>query len=176
MPNIDSFPFDILQAQDPNAPENRLYQPYFLDMDTCETLILQSIPLEINYDPGQNWSTIPAPGRNNPLYQYCGAEDTMSFTISWYGNEESRQDVIRKTKWLEAISKNDGYDKKPHRLQFRMGNLFRDTIWILVASPVKWSLFNRVAGMLPCLAIQEITLKRVMTENRSTLQIKKIDT
>jgi hypothetical protein len=151
-------------------------QPYFLDMVTAEKLILQTVPLQIGYDPGQVWGTVASPGRNNPLYQYTGAEDTITFTISWYADELSREDVLRKTKWIESLSKNNGYDEKPHRVKFVMGKLFLEAYWVIISCPVNWSLFNRAEGMLPCLASQEITLKRIMTTNRSQSQIRDLRT
>lgn len=155
---------------------NQINQPYFLDMETGEKLLLQVVPIQLGYEMGQIWATIVSPGRNNPLYQYMGAEDTLNFTISWYADEDSREDVLRKTKWLESVSKNDGYDKKPHLLKFQMGELFSEALWVLISCPVNWSLFNRQIGMLPCLATQEITLKRVMTTNRTSLQIRNLNT
>lgn len=159
-----------------NEPGGRINQPYFIDMESCETLILQTVPIEMDYDAGQNWNVVASPGRNTPLYQYTGAEDTLSFTISWYANEESRQDVWRKIKWLESLSKNDGYDKKPRRVKFMMGELFNDALWIIFSTPVKLSMFNRLQNMMPCLATHEITLKRILTTNRSFNAIRKIDT
>ena len=151
-------------------------QPYFVDMVTCEILVLQTLPLEFNYSPETQWNVVMAPGRNSPNYQYSGAEDTLNFQISWYANEESREDVLRKCKWLESKSKNNGYDEKPHRVKLMFGDLFNDTEWIIFDARYRISLFHRSIGFLPCLATQELTMKRVMTSNRTTQQIQKIDT
>lgn len=156
--------------------DTKLFQPYIIDMVTCETLMLQTIPTSLDYNNETQWNVVASPGRNSPLYQYSGAEDTLSFSLSWYANEQSREDVLRKCKWLEALGKNDGYDKKPHQIKFMFGNLFNDALWIVFDARYKLSLFNRSLGMLPCLANQEVTLKRIMTTNRTLAMIKKIDT
>lgn len=172
----EETPLKIPTRADISNPGARLFQPYFIDMETCETLVLQSVPLELDYSPETQWNVVASPGRNNPLYQYTGAEDTLSFSLSWYANEESRQDVLSKCKWLESLSKNDGYNNKPHRIKFIFGSVFTDSTWILFAARYKLSMFSRLDGMLPCLATQEITLKRIMDVNRSMSNIRKIDT
>ena len=169
--------FDFLrQSSTPDSPQSRLNQPYFVDMVTGETLILQMVPLELNYKPETQWNVVASPGRNNPLYQYISGEDTLSFSLSWYANEESREDVLRKCKWLESLSKADGYDGKPHAIKFMFGNLFNDAKWIVFDAGYRMSMFNRSFGMLPALAFQEITLKRITTENSKIAHIRKIDT
>lgn len=177
--NVDPVPRTYIiptASNNVNDPGTRQNQPYFVDMVTTEMLFLQMVPLELTYAPETEWNTIVSPGRNTPLYQFTGGEDTWSFSISWYANEESRQDVLRKCKWIEALSKSNAYKEKPHRVKFIMGDLFLDAIWIVFSAPYKISLFNRTLGMLPQLATQEITLKRVMTLNRTSAQIRKIDT
>lgn len=155
---------------------DKLFQPYLLDLVTCETLMFQMVPMQLEYNPETSWNVVASPGRNSPLYQYNGAEDTLSFSLSWYADEESREDVMRKVKWIEALAKNDGYDNKPHRLKLMFGKVFADAEWIMFSCQEKLSMFNREFGMLPCLAMQEITLKRILTVNRSLAMIKKIDT
>lgn len=155
---------------------NTINQPYLIDMETGKTLMFQSVPTELMYSSGITWVTIASAGRNNPLYQYTGAEDSIAFTLSWYAEEESRQDVLTKCKWLESLGKNDGYDNKPHRIKLVFGKLFSDAIWIVSSADYKISMFNRLKGMLPTLAMQEVILKRVMITNRTTNQIRKLET
>lgn len=171
--NLDEDQGDVIP---PGTSPGKLNQPYLLDMVNCEKLFLQTIPLELNYAPETSWAVIASPGRNTPLYQYTGAEDTLSFTINWYAEELNKEDVIRKAKWVEALGKNNGYDEKPHHIKFIFGKLFQDAEWIVSAMPVKFSLFDRSEGMLPCLATQEITLKRINSNNRLRNAILKIDT
>lgn len=148
-----------------NKTEGRKNQPVFVNLVTLERLYFQNIPGELDYDPNTSWAILPSLGRNSPLYQYTGAEDTLKFNLSWYSDEATRQDVIKKCKWLEAMSKPDGYDNPVPECQLIFGELFSDAKWIVFAAPFKMSNFNREKGMLPQLATQEVTLKRVSTKN-----------
>lgn len=160
--------------EDPSS--HKLHQPFLLDLVTLEKIFFQNIPGEIDYDPQSNWNVVASPGRNTPLYQYTGAEDTISMTLSWYSDVESRQDVLKKCKMMEALSKNNGYDEKPHLVALMFGDLFRGARFIVEKAPYKLSMFSRPHGMLPQLATTELTLKRVNENNRSRADILKLDT
>jgi len=147
-------------------------QPYILDLVTLERLFFQNIPTDLKYSPESNWVAVAMPGRNNAVYQFTGGEDILAFTLSWYSDETGKTDVIRKVKWLESLTRNDGYDNKPHPVQCIWGNLFRDAKWVLTsAGPINFSNFDREVGMWPKLATQEIILKRITDQNRSRDQI-----
>lgn len=140
-------------------------QPFIVDLITLDALFLQTIPLELDYDPNSNWVALASMGANLPGLQFTGAEDTLKFDISWYGDTKGYLDVIKKCKWLEALSKADGYLLPPHPVQFIFGDMFKDAKWQVVAAPYRLSLFDRENGMLPRQAIQSITLKKYLTTN-----------
>lgn len=146
-------------------------QPYFVDLVTLEKLFLQTIPLEMEYDPQANFVAIASAGRNLAIYHYTGGEDKLEFTITWYGNDATRQTVIAKAKWLESLTRNDGYDNKPHNVQFIFGDLFRDAQWIVKHAGYRLSQWNRQFGMMPQLAVQTIVLMRAGELNRSRADI-----
>jgi len=60
-------------------------------------------------------------GSNNPIYQYTGSEDTLSFVIDWFSSENHREDVIFNCRWIEALTKSDGYNEPPHRVKIIWG-------------------------------------------------------
>lgn len=153
---------------------NKTGQPYILDLVTLEYVVFQSIPKELKVKPEARWFAVPSAGWNNDRYQYTGGEDVVSFTITWYSNEASKQDVIRKIKWIESLCRNNGFDEKPHKLQFCIGQVFRDAQWILWSTEYSLDQFDRTAQMMPKYASQEIVLKRVTKTNRSTTDIQSI--
>jgi hypothetical protein len=157
------------QDQKPN-------QPFIVDLVTLETLFLQNIPGEVAVGGDQRWAAVESPGRNIPLYQYTGGEDSIEFTIQWYANDINKDDVIRKCKWLRSLSKNDSYDKPPHHIKFAFGGLFRSSKWIVYSANYRLTNFDRPAGMMPCLAVQEVVLKRVDERNPSRSNYLQIDT
>lgn len=140
-------------------------QPFIMDLSTMEYLVFQGLPSEISVDAEPGWYAVASAGRNLPTYQYTGNESIITFTISWYSDEESREDVIRKCKWLESLTMNTGYDKPPPELLFAFGELFSKGKFIMKKAPYKIGLFNREMGMYPQLASQEITLARIWDSN-----------
>ena len=91
-------------TMDEGFADQRENQPYIMDLVTLEVLHFQTIPLEIDMGQENSWVVIAAAGRNLPLYQYTGAEDTIRFTLSWYANRQHKEDVMRKIKWIMALS------------------------------------------------------------------------
>lgn len=164
---------DVLSGSSQDARPN---QPFFLDLITLQRLYFQSIPSAIDINPDSKFVAIESPGRNNPLYQYTGSEDTIEFTLTWFCNDESRKDVILKCKWLEALTKNDGYDNKPHTVQLIYGDLFKDSKFIVEKAPYTIGRFNREFNMLPRYAEQKITLKRISSTNLKRTEILKYTT
>lgn len=152
----------------------KLNQPLIVDLITLEKLTLQTVPLEVNVDPNANWVALASLGRNIPGWQFTGAEETITFDITWYCDDESRQDVIKKCKWLTSLSLADGYDAEPHPIQFIFGELFKDSKFIITQAPYKLSLFDRAHGMMPHLANQSITLKKISETNTKRVDHLKI--
>lgn len=155
---------------------DKIHQPFLVDTVTKEVLFFQSIPTEVEINPEPNWVALAAPGRNNPLYQYAGGEDSVEFELTWYANEEGKQDVLKKCKWLESLTKNDGYDNPPHPVILVFGNLFKQSKWIVYSAPYKIGLFDRPLGMMPSYASQRIILKRVTELNRSRADVLNLET
>lgn len=151
-------------------------QPYFLDLVTQELLHFQTIPLDIQVNSELGWVAVMGNGRNTPLYQYTGAEDSLVFSLTWYADTTGKEDALTKCKWIEALGKNNGYDEKPHAVKLVFGDLFKKSKWIVTAAPYRLTLFDRSKGMMPCLCTQEITLKRILELNRSRRDILDLNT
>lgn len=149
------------------------------------SITLPFVPREVSYEPSSKFIGIATMGRNNPHYHFTGSEDTIKFDIDWFTNDPSRKDVILACRWIEGLSKANGYEEPPHRVKLVWGEddlLFKDEIWIVVDAPYLLSDFNKGyrdkdtreiirTGLLPSQAIQKITLKRVTSDNRTTNDI-----
>jgi hypothetical protein len=148
-------------------------------------LTLPFVPRDLNYSADSNFVGIATMGRNNPHYHFTGSEDSLTFTIDWFSNELDRQDVIFNCRWLESLTKGDGYKERPHRVQLAWGQdnlMFRDDIWLVTSASYILSDFvdsykdpsngdiTRV-GMLPMQAKQNVVLKRITRKNRNSAQI-----
>ena len=129
-------------------------------------------------------------GRNNPHYHYTGAEDTLEFVIDWFSADNNRTDVIFNCRWVEALSKNNGYNNRLPRVKIKWGELdylFGEHEWVVSNAPYKLSNFVAAyherdenfkagelvkVGSLPQQAYQTITLKRITKTNLTSKQIR----
>lgn len=147
------------------------------------SLVLQNRPTSIKVEQNTTWSTVKSLGMNNPFQIYTGSEDTISFEISWYStNVRDRSDVINKCKLLESWTKADGYNSSPPFLKLVWGDsdLFINDLFILSAAPYQLTNFQQAAKhkgeilnlkLLPNLATQQITLKKVALKNQESTDI-----
>lgn len=150
-------------------------QPYILDLVTLKRLYFQGLPMEIEVGGESNWATLASMNRNNPFYHFTNSEDIIKFTLSWFASVEEQDDVLKKCKWLRALSKTDGNNKRPHHVQLSFGNLFKAGEFIVTEANYSLKLFNRELGMLPRLATQEVTLKRITEANLNYSDLLKLD-
>lgn len=144
---------------------------------------LPFVPRVLQYNPDSSFVGIASFGRNNPYYQYTGSEDTLTFEIDWFSSRNNRQDVIFNCRWIEALTKGDGYDDTPHRVKLVWGdqdNMFDGSVWLVVSAPYTLSEFVNAyrengevvrVGMLPQQAKQQVTLKKLTPHNLETHEI-----
>lgn len=193
VPTYDDYTYEKVKATT-TTPERTFTKDTItiLDLDYKDDgvkgyskITLPFTPRELNYQPTSKFVGIATMGRNNPFYQFTGSEDTLSFEIDWFSNQNDREDVINSCRWLEAMTKSNGYDEMPHRAKLLWGKdnkLFEDDTWIITEAPYILSGFvdsykekgstNIVkVGMLPQQANQTITMKRLTKDNRTTSQI-----
>jgi hypothetical protein len=141
---------------------------------TYDYITLPTIPLEVEYNNESSLQALPSFGRNNPFYQYTGSEDTLSFTIDFYSKVHAKDDVIYWCRWLEAMSKADGYRGGLHRLMIQWGRnskLFSMDTWFVSKLNTKLSLFQGHMDLLPSQAFVDISFVKVVDHNRITQEI-----
>lgn len=173
-----SVPVDTIAIIDLDSKQRNITIPFGGSTKLYDYVILQCLPNEITYGSDNKYNSIGSISRNVPFYNYTGSEDTLEFEIDWYSIEEKREDVIRKCRWLESISKNDGYSGPPHRVHLAwstLNKLFRNDTWIIEKAPYRLSQFKNVTktangnfirtGLMPAQAYQSITLKKVSNRN-----------
>lgn len=139
-----------------------------------EYITIPTIPLELAYSSENSLQALASFGRNNPFYQYTGSEDTLSFTLDFYSLNNAKDDVMYWCRWLEAMSKPDGYRGGLHRVILQWGRddrLFADETWFISKANYKLSQFQSHRSLLPAQAFVEITMVRVVDRNRLTADI-----
>lgn len=160
------------------------YKLFITELEQKVSLEVQFVPLTVSYDPQSNFVAIASPGRNNKLYHYTGSEDILRMRLDWHAIEEAKDDVIRKCRWLEGLTKNSSYDKPPPPVTLIWGGIAEsastdntqvtsnrvfapNNTWLVTSAPWEMSLFDRQKGMLPRQAYQSVTFKRITKNNRS---------
>ena len=144
-------------------------------------IVLQNRPSELEFRGETTWAAIKSMGRNNPMYHYTGAEDTLQFNISWYCSDPNNPaEVISKCRLLEAWSKANGYLAGPPILKIQWGNsgIFNEHKYILVSATYTLKNFQNGhidrrdknakfidTGLYPMVATQELIFKRVSDHN-----------
>lgn len=128
-----------------NRDEVIIYNLY--GTEGYQYVVLQNRPNQLEFQGETSWATIKSMGRNIPIYQYTGAEDTLQFNVSWYldkyiseynkaGITKVEVDdtwVLKTCRLLESWSKADGYRAAPPVLQIQWGSsdLFKGHFYIL---------------------------------------------
>ena len=166
-------------------PLSTQHQGYFkkdlglVDLDTLERLNFQTVPQNLEYVPNANFHSINTVGRNNPEYHYTGGSDVLSFTLTWYSDrlqsgalDTEKTGVLTHCKWIEARSRNDGYNAEPPRVKLIWGSTrYTDATWLIQSSQYTTKLPDAQNDYLPTHAVQNITLIRVTEENSTKEQI-----
>lgn len=130
----------------------------------------QYIPEKINRDDSPKYAQFDVIGRSHPLYQFVsGGERKVSFELGFHW-EQNAQEVEQKISWLRSITYPDlggGSDikKAPHPVILLVGELFKDTIFILKSIKTEYhTLFDQASG-LPCYAKASLELAEYQTVN-----------
>jgi len=191
-------PAESYSYEQPRAIENykkndgTIDAVYLIDIDYkggsgrgYEYIKLPFIPRELDYQPTSKFVGIATMGRNNPHYHFTGSEDSLTFEIDWFSAMDNRQDVIESCRWVEALSKADGYDDMPHRVKLQWGYmdlLFAGVVWVVTEASYKLTDFVKAyrdpdsgnivkVGMMPQQAYQKVTLKRLTKDNLKSSEI-----
>lgn len=133
-------------------------QLYIVGLKTLQKLEIQFVPSELNYVRNASIEEIAIVGRNHPHHQYTGGSTRLDFQLDFYSKEESREDVIKKCRWLESLTCNDGYQSPPERVRLVFGKLFRNEVWVVKKVTYKLNNFHKPGGFLPLQAYVDISL------------------
>lgn len=138
--------------------------------DPSDRVTLMFAPKELDFNPKTRLVPIASAQRNQPFYQYTGAEDTVVMQISYAANSEDRLDVIKTAKHLESWSKANGDIQGPATLKIIWGDesgLFSNAKFHLESAGYRFGLFDKVHRYLPTLAFQELVFKKIVDVNNN---------
>lgn len=144
---------------------------YIINLSSLETMEIQFVLDELTYTRNANYSNIEIIGRNEPKYHYSGGETTMPLILDFHAQDDDRQDVIRKIKWLEALSYGDGYDANPPVIKIVFGEVFKEEQWIVKSVKPNMSLFVPMFNFLPHQATVSLDLAKYAPKNPKWVDI-----
>lgn len=144
---------------------------YFIALQSRERLDIQYVPDDLTIDRSPSIADVAVIGRNNPVHHYSSGKTSLKLQLDFYAEEEDRQDVIRKCRWLESLGYSDGLSRPPEQIKLVFGDLFRDEIWIVKKVSYKLSNFNKEYGFLPQQAYVDVSLA---LDPKTNLRIKDI--
>jgi len=138
-----------------------------------KSLVIQTIPSKLEYEVNSNFATIASIARNNPFYHYTGSEDVITFDIDWFAEQEDLTDVLSNCRWLESLTKANGYDFQPHRVSLSWGDIFRpEDIWLITKASYIMGGFDNTQSLLPHIAKQQVEMKRITKTNLTYIDIR----
>jgi hypothetical protein len=144
---------------------------YFLNLSTRDRLEVQFVPYEISISRSADWGKIAVIGRNIPQYQHLGGETRLNLMLDFYADEESRSSVIRKCRWMESLTANDGGKKPAPKVALVFGDLYKDQQWVVEDVDYKLSGFDKTRGLLPQQAYVNVRLNLDSETNPSWADI-----
>jgi len=121
-----------------------------------ESMEIQFVPYELNSNRKADIRDIKVVGRNNPLQQYTGGDETLSFVIEMYGDNTM---VLNRINWLKSLTHNDGYGGSFRSVKLVMGELFKYDIWNITSVQTNMNHLDRNLGWGPQRASVTISLK-----------------
>lgn len=130
-----------------------------------ERLFIQFVPRVLEPQRTANYAAIAPVGRNNPLLHFTGGNNTMPLTLEFYSDDETREDVITKVKWLESLAMNNGYESASPKVKLIMGTLFEYEVWRVTSVKSKLEAFDIKNNWLPMRAEVMINLQLDPEEN-----------
>lgn len=136
-------------------------QLFIVDLSSPdETMEIQFVPQELRMSGTTNHARMDVVGRNNPLYQYINGEDSIFLELDFYADDENKEDVVERVRWLQSLRYNDGFDRRKKNVLLVWGDLFSNSnlVWIVTLVNVEYSGFHSEFNYRPVFAKVFVTL------------------
>lgn len=116
---------------------------YIIEVDTLESFECQLMPNSFSENVQIDINKIKTISRTNPFIGYSGTQETISFDLQMYSDEESRKELHRKINWIKGLAYPDKRDGKPSRLRIVWGELLNKYTFALQSCEIKKSNFSK---------------------------------
>jgi len=147
---------------------------YITEVDPpFESLRLQFVPNDFTWNRQGNYSEVVVVGRNHPRYHFIGGKDTIGIQLDFYSDEEGRDDVYRKVRWLQSLIYNDGSFGHVKHIKLTFGDMFKGQQWVVKSANAKMSHFNKFYGMMPQRALVDLVLDQDVVNNLTRADVRR---
>ena len=134
----------------------RLYITALRSLDRVE---IQYVPKNLAMPRAANIGNIAIIGRNTPKYHTTGGTTTLNMELDFHAEEESKEDVIRKVRWLQSLTAIGEGGVPPEKVRVTFGDMFKSgEIWTVKSVNPRFDLFDAAHGFLPRQAYVGISL------------------
>ena len=130
-----------------------------IDEPQTNTLRVQYMPLQVQYNRSAKFEAIPIIGRNEDLSHFSGGNTTLSLNLDFYSSDPDGTNANASIQFLESLTYS-GRNRPPSRVQLVFGRLFENTLWLLQSLNVVYSVFEGGKEWLPRYAVAQCTFKR----------------
>lgn len=141
-------------------------------VEPFDRLAIQFVPKGITKTRSANYASIAPVGRNNALMHYTGGQNTLPLTLEFYSDDETRQDVISKIRWLESLAMNDGSSNPAPKVKIVMGDLFTYEVWRVTNVRTSMEAFDRPNSWLPMRAEVQLNFQMDPEYNLRQTQVR----
>jgi hypothetical protein len=145
---------------------------YFTAVRSLERIEIQYVPRELTDSRGAQYSEVQIVGRNNPILSFGGGADELTFELDFYSEEDNKEDVIRKVRWLQSLVNADGYDDGPEDVRLTFGKLYANYLWRVKTVIARFSNFAENKNWMPQQAYVRVVLSKKTRQNTKIRDIK----
>ena len=132
---------------------------YITALRSLERLEIQYVPKNVTMPRSASIGDISIIGRNTPKYHTTGGATTLNMELDFHAEEESKEDVIRKVRWLQSLTAIGNGGIPPEKIRVTFGDMFKAAeIWTVKAVNPRFELFDVAKGFLPRQAYVTLSL------------------
>lgn len=138
---------------------------YIVEVETLEQIECQYMPNELTRNNTAEINKIKTVARNNPFPGYSGVETDMMFSLDFYSEQEDREDLMSRVKWLEGLTYGQAFNARPVKIRIVWGRFLNKFTFCVNNVNVKFAQMNKYHDGLPLMAMVDLNLSLDMDEN-----------
>lgn len=123
------------------------------------------MPNELQRGNTGETNKIKTVARNNPFIGQSGVETDITFSLDFYSEQEDREDLMSRVKWLEGLTYSEAFNARPVRVRIVWGKFLNKFTYSVNSVNVRFSQMNQYHDGLPLMAMVDLNLSIDHDEN-----------